>query len=87
MTIKEIINAIKHIQEHDAWDFYVWTTWFVKKHSCVDCVETHITLNKRPNCSKCIPSTTLIRKRFRNLKDEYADEGCTVSHTIKHKKH
>jgi hypothetical protein len=85
MTIKEIMNALERIQEHDSWDFYVWLTWFVNKHSCVDCVETNITLNKRPNCLKCIPSTSLIRKRIKNLQHDYGDEGCAVSHIINHK--
>jgi len=85
MTIDQIIKALEAIKDHDSWDFYVWTTWFAKKHSCVDCVETHITLNKRPNCLKCIPSTTLIRKRFNNITEEHSDAGCTVKHKINHK--
>lgn len=66
MTLKEIFNIIISKDLHE---IYVWMNWFAKKNSCDDCVSTNLVYGKTPNCLKCIPSTTLIKKRFRNTDD------------------
>jgi len=87
MTNKQDLgNIIQGILSKDVYELYIWAKWFSEKHSCSDCVETHISLNKGyPDCLKCLPNKSLINKRFKNMKLDNVDEGCSVKHTITHK--
>lgn len=66
MTFLQLLNQLSNC---DVYEVYLWLMWLSdpKKLSCVECIKTRKQLSGRPpNCSLCIPASSLIKKYFKN---------------------
>lgn len=68
MTPNEIFNKLIN---KDSYEILIWLQFFVNKMDCRDCIQTR----KRgsgipPDCSKCVPASSLIKSTFRKKKEK-----------------
>lgn len=72
MTLKDFINGL---MKCDLYDLYMWVTFLSTKMSCKGCVKALELKGKIPDCNKCVPSKTLIKKVKKILEEKDETNG------------